>query len=98
MMLRNHVVRRSLDYMGAADTRRQRAIESGNLEDYKSRIRNAVLDVHGILPAGPGMERRALKSGGRLCDLATTLLPILGLCALATLPIILKALRGKKGL
>ncbi len=57
MMLRNHVVRRSLDYMGAADTRRQRAIESGSLEDYKSRIRNAVLDVHGILPAGPGMER-----------------------------------------
>jgi hypothetical protein len=26
------------------------------------------------------------------------LLPILGLCALATLPIILKAVRGKKGI
>jgi dienelactone hydrolase len=57
MMLRNHVVRRSLDYMEAADARRLRAIESGNLEEYQSRIRNAVLDVHGTLPAGPAMER-----------------------------------------
>jgi 2,3-bisphosphoglycerate-independent phosphoglycerate mutase len=29
--------------------------------------------------AGSGLEGRQLKSGGRLCDIATTLLPLLGL-------------------
>jgi 2,3-bisphosphoglycerate-independent phosphoglycerate mutase len=32
-----------------------------------------------FLIAGPGMERRSMRHGGRLCDIATTLLPILGL-------------------
>jgi len=57
MMLRNHVVRRSLECVQAADTRRQNAIESGNLERYRSRIREAVLNSHGVLPTGPDMER-----------------------------------------
>jgi 2,3-bisphosphoglycerate-independent phosphoglycerate mutase len=31
-----------------------------------------------FLIAGPGLEGRRFRSGGRLCDIATTLLPILG--------------------
>jgi bisphosphoglycerate-independent phosphoglycerate mutase (AlkP superfamily) len=32
-----------------------------------------------LLIAGDGTRGRSLRPGGRLCDIATTLLPILGL-------------------
>lgn len=53
MMLRNHVVRRSLACMQEADRQRQAVIDSGDYEPYRQRIRDWVVRTHAGMPVGP---------------------------------------------
>lgn len=53
MMLRNHVVRRSLTCMQQAEERRQAVTQSGDLEVYQRRIRDWVTRAHAGMPVGP---------------------------------------------
>ena len=72
-MLRQHLIRRSLECMAQAGTRRQQALRDGRIAAYQDTVRRAVRSLYGELPVGanaPGVCAKQVsafeKNGYRL--------------------------------